>query len=485
MDDVALAWFRRDLRLADNPAWAAATSHTAAVPIVVLEPQLLAAAGAHRRYAYIGAVAGLERSLKGIGASLQVAFGDPVEAIGRAAAQVGASTVCVNADVTPYAIRRDWRVANALGHPLDVHWGTLVHPPGTVLTRKGTLSQVFSPFWRRWQAVALRPEARSRDQGQYCSVPDIDAVATLSDALVELRRIGIDVPSYPALADAQAWSEAHAAARLGEWIECVDGYHETRDLYAAARTSELSVALHLGVLSPRSIADAVGTATPGCEAFVRQLAWRDWYAHLTHQHPDIADRAIKQPYDRIAWRRGDDADRDFDAWTAGRTGYPIVDAAMRQLVATGQLHNRLRMVAASFLVKDLLIDWRRGERWFRRLLLDGDLAQNAGNWQWVAGTGPDAAPYFRIFNPVAQSRRYDPEGDYLKQWTPELARMRAEAIHAPWEASQPELDAAGVRLGVDYPMPVVDHAQARQRTLKAYRAALDGDASAASIDTLC
>ncbi len=476
MGDVALAWFRRDLRLVDNPAWAAATSHASAVPVVVLEPRLLAAAGPHRRRAYLGAVAGLERSLKSIGASLWVAVGDPAEAIAGIVAELGASTVCVNADVTLYAARRDRRVADALGRPLEAHWGTLVQPPGTVLTRQGTLSQVFTPFWRRWQRVPLRPEAQVR--ARHGIVTDVDAATTLRDALTKLRRIGIDVPSEPSPASAPAWSEASAAARLDEWLEDVDRYHRTRDDFGTARTSELSVALHLGALSPRSIVAAVGTATPGREAFVRQLAWRDWYAHLTHQHPNIANTALKQPYNRIAWRSGNGADRDFEAWKAGRTGYPIVDAAMRQLAATGQLHNRLRMIAASFLVKNLLIDWRRGERWFRRLLVDGDVAQNAGNWQWVAGTGPDAAPYFRIFNPVAQSRRHDPDGIHLRRWTPELARLPADAIHAPWEATPAQLTAADVKLGVDYPTPIVNHTKARQRTLAAYRVALEDGASA-------
>ncbi len=599
MGDVAVAWFRRDLRLADNPAWAAATSHATAVPVVVFEPRLLAAAGAHRLRAYLGAVAGLEQSLENIGAPLHVVVGDPVEVIGSVAAQLGAATVCVNADVTPYAARRDRQVADRLGRPLEAHWGTLVHPPGTVLTSQGKLSQVFTPFWRRWRCLPLPPEAQARaqaqarhgtltdvnlamttlphrqrrlpgghgtvndvdatmplrpeaqapvearhgivtdvdvvvplrpeaqapvearhgtvadvdatmplrseaqapveaqhgsstdvdvvmplspeaqvpPQAQRGTVTDVDATMTLRAALAELRRIGIELPSEPPPAGTPAYSEASAADRLDGWLERVDRYHKTRDSFGAAHTSELSAALHLGVLSPRSVVAAVGTDTPGREAFVRQFAWRDWYAHLTYQHPDIADTAIKPSYERIAWRGGKGADRDFEAWREGRTGYPIVDAAMRQLAATGQLHNRLRMVAASFLVKDLLVDWRRGERWFRRLLVDGDVAQNAGNWQWVAGTGPDAAPYFRVFNPVTQSRRHDPEGVHLRRWVPELARLEADAIHAPWEASLSQLAAAGVRLGVDYPAPIVDHAAARQRALAAYRAAVEGGAS--------
>ena len=469
MGDVAVAWFRRDLRLADNPAWAAATSHAFAVPVVVLEPHLLAAAGPHRLRAYLGAVASLERSLQGIGASLRVAVGDAAEAIAGVAAEMDASSVCVNADVTPYAARRDRRAADALGCGLDAHWGMLVHPPGAVLTRKGTLSQVFTPFWRRWQTLPLRPEARAR----HGTAAAAEVAMSLPEALAALPRLGIELPSAPTATAEPAWSEASAAARVDEWLEDVDCYGETRDGFGASGTSRLSAFLHLGVLSPRSLAAAVGTATAGRQAFVRQLAWRDWYAHLAHRHPDIAHAAIRAPYDRVAWRHGHSADRDFDAWTAGLTGYPIVDAAMRQLAATGELHNRLRMVAASFLVKDLLIDWRRGERWFRRLLADGDLAQNAGNWQWVAGTGPDAAPYFRVFNPVAQSRRHDPDGAHLRRWVPELARLGTDIVHAPWEASPAQLADAGVRLGVDYPTPIIDHGHARRRTLAAYRSALD------------
>ena len=215
--------------------------------------------------------------------------------------------------------------------------------------------------------------------------------------------------------------------------------------------------------------DVVGIETPGRHAFVRQIAWRDWWAHTLALHPDLPNVALKARYDDIAWRHDPDG---FERWCTGRTGYPIVDAGMRQLIQTGWMHNRVRMICASFLVKDLLIDWRRGERFFRHHLVDADVAQNAGNWQWVAGTGPDAAPYFRVFNPTTQAIKFDPDGGYVRTWVPELAHLRAPGIHDPSAAASADLQAAGITLGETYPLPIVDHGQARLRTLETYKRAL-------------
>ncbi|MCY4494134.1 MAG: FAD-binding domain-containing protein [Acidimicrobiaceae bacterium] len=214
------------------------------------------------------------------------------------------------------------------------------------------------------------------------------------------------------------------------------------------------------------------TENDGGASFVRQLAWRDWYTHLTAEHPDIDRVSLRPQFERIEWMSGPQAETRFCAWRDGLTGYPIVDCAMRELASTGWLHNRLRMIAASFLVKDLLVDWRWGERWFRRMLADGDLAQNSGNWQWVAGTGPDAAPYFRIFNAIVQSRRFDPQGHHLRRWLPELKGLNDRDIHAPWQATPLDLAAAGVTLDRDYPAPIVDHAEARKQTIAAYQQAI-------------
>ena len=453
---MALGWFRRDLRLLDNPAWAEASAADGAVALVVLEPALLSAAGPWRREAYLAALRGLDQSLRHAGGALWAVEGDPAEAVASVAVETGACKVVVNADTTRWAAARDRTVGEtleAIGVPLVPHWGTVVQPPGAVLTGAGTLSRVFAPFYKRWLRTPLPPATHPESTTILCPPGEF----TISEAL----------GSRPH----QTWDEHEVLDRLDRWLELIDRYDDDRDFPSRAGTSELSAALHFGLVSPRHAVSAVGTHTTGRQDFVRQLAWRDWSIHSTAENPDVDRSCLRPQFDRIEWASGRQANEDFNAWREGMTGYPIVDAAMRELAATGWLHNRLRMVAASFLVKDLLVDWRRGERWFRRMLTDGDIAQNAGNWQWVAGTGPDSAPYFRIFNPVTQSKRFDPEGTYLRRWLPELTSLADRDIHAPWQAKPLDLESAGVTLGVDYPAPIVDHAEARERALDAYKKA--------------
>jgi len=444
---TGVVWFRRDLRVLDNPAWIAATRDAdRVVALLVLDPALLDAAGEHRRQAFLAAVGGLDRRLRDLGGRLRVEAGDPRDVLPRIVAEVGATSIDANRDVSPHARRRDEAVDAATGGLVRWHWGTLVHPPGSVLTKGGTLSRVFTPFWRRWETVPV-PSLGDPDEVDVAADPGTGAPASEG---------AVDDPDD----------------LLADWQTRVERYDADRDPPGIDGTSRLSTALRFGTISPGLLATEIGTHSPGREAFVRQLAWRDWYAHTMWGFPDLARRALRSDYDSLEWEVGPDADRDFEAWADGRTGYPIVDAGMRQLAATGWMHNRVRMITASFLVKHLLIDWRRGERHFRRLLVDGDPAQNAGNWQWVAGTGADAAPYFRIFNPIAQSRRFDAQGAYVRTWVPELAGLDDAAIHAPWEVPPLELAAAGVVLGETYPAPIVDHAAARERTLAAYSAAL-------------
>lgn len=447
MTKTHIAWFRRDLRLDDNPAWAAATVDDAVVALVVVEPGLLDTAGPFRRRAFLDGLGRLDADLAERGGRLRVETGNPAEVVPAVAAAHDAASVQVNNDVSRWSTARDRRVAAALPCPLVGHWGTLVQRPGDVLTLKGTLSQVFTPFYNAWAKLPLGPPVVAGD------------ATILADG-------GEGVPDHDPI-------EQPPFELLQTFLTHAERYPTERDLPAVAGTSELSTALRFGTISARQVARIAGTDQPGAAAFVRQLAWRDWYAHLTAQKPDIDRLALRPEYDTIPWETGPDAERAFTAWTEGRTGYPIVDAGMRQLAATGWMHNRVRMITASFLVKDLLIDWRRGERWFRHLLSDADIPQNAGNWQWVAGTGPDAAPYFRVFNPILQSKKFDSAGAYLRRWVPELAGLNDKQIH--WPADVPPLDlaAAGVVLGDTYPAPIVDHFAAKEETLLAYKSALE------------
>ncbi len=309
---TAIVWFRRDLRLDDNPAWAAATeAHDEIVPVLVIEPALLDAAGPHRRRAFLTAAEALDRSITELGGRLHVRIGDPVRILPALTEEADAAAVYANADVSRWAQRRDTAVESALGISIEWHWGTLAHAPGTVLTKAGTVSRVFTPFSKQWFAVPMRPEAVAHD------------IAISSDP-------GDGVPASDG-----AESAVLAELRVDDWQADVDAYDATRDLPAVDGTSRLSTALRFGTVSPRSLAEAFGTHSPGRQGFVRQLAWRDWYAHITHQFTDIDRRAIRPEYDGIAWQTGPAADEEFTAWAEGRTGFPIVDAGMRQLAESG------------------------------------------------------------------------------------------------------------------------------------------------------
>jgi deoxyribodipyrimidine photo-lyase len=441
---LGVVWFRNDLRLDGNPAWSAATSdHERVVALFVIDPALwddtprTAQLAAHLR--------ALDNRLVGLGGRLRTVRGAPVEAMVTAVA--GADSVYWNADVTPYATNRDAAVAESLGDRAVVNEGRWIHPPGSVLTDEGRPYRVFTPFHKRWESLPLpvRVGPGPTDIGD---------------------DPGLGIPqTSPPLMEA---GEEGARNRLRAFGERVDGYEDERDRPDLDTTSRLSADLKYGTIDPLEVFASVGSATSGRRSHLRQLVWREFYAHIMAAFPHTATGAMRPEYDRISWR--DDPD-GFRAWTEGLTGYPIVDAAMRQLCSEGWIHNRTRMIAASFLVKDLLVDWRLGERYFRRWLVDGDVSQNVGNWQWVAGSGADAAPYFRIFNPVTQGKKFDPDGSYTRRWIPELAALDDEVIHEPWKADPSVLESAGIVLGTTYPAPIVDHAEAREATLAAYGAA--------------
>jgi deoxyribodipyrimidine photo-lyase len=349
--------------------------------------------------------------------------------------------------------------------------GRLMREPWEVAKPDGALSGIFSAFWRRHRALPPLPvpsEAPDR------LTPAPWPAGAPERVAIEALRLTPTKPDWSGeLALGEASGEAGALAALGRFVDgALSSYAEGRDLTAPESTSRLSAHLRFGEISTRRAAAAVETAAaarPGLqrdgEKFLAELGWRDFAAALLYRHPDLATRPLRREFEHFPWREDEAA---FRAWAHGRTGYPIVDAGMRQLWRTGYMHNRVRMIAASFLIKHLLIDWRRGEAWFWDTLIDADPASNPMGWQWVAGSGADAAPYFRIFNPVLQAERFDPDGAYTRRWVPELGRLAAPEIHAPWQASSEALSRGGVILGKTYPQPIIDHAFARARALTAF-----------------
>ncbi len=437
---IAVFWFRRDLRLGDNPALAEAAAHGEVLPLFVLDPVLLRTSGAPRTAFLHACLADLRSAT---GGALVVRSGRPSEVVPRVVEEVGAVGVWCTGDFGPYGRRRDAAVAAALGGRLHAVGSPYAVDPGVVRTRSGGPFQVFTPFSRAWEATGWDPPEPPVDGLRWCrGVPG-----------EELAPARPDRGLPPA-------GEHAALARLEEFLaDDVHRYHERRDLPGLPGTSRLSAALRWGCLHPRTVLARLGDSR-GEQVFRSELAWREFYADVLFHRPSSAWQSLQPKMAAMRHDEGPLADERFAAWAEGRTGYPIVDAGMRQLLAEGWMHNRVRMIVASFLVKDLHLPWQRGARHFLDHLVDGDLASNNHGWQWAAGTGTDAAPYFRIFNPVAQSRRFDPDGVYIRRWVPELAHVPTRDIHAPWAGR------SGPPLG--YPPPIVDHAVEREEALRRY-----------------
>ena len=469
-DRPVILWFRRDLRLRDNPALAQAVQTGRPItPVYILDPALGRTPGAASRWWLDKSLRALDAALQARGSRLILRRGDSEAELRRLIEETGADAVFMNRLFEPDAFARDADIAHALraeGVECRGWNGALLCRPGAVTTGAGGPYKVFTPFLRALMETAEPPPPLPAPD--VITTPDgIDGDAIDDWSLHPTR------PDWSTHFDWTPGEDSAQAALSAFLTRGLADYADGRDRPARPATSRLSPHLHFGEISPwRAVAEARLAAqdgrvpAPQAETFVKEVAWREFSAHLLHHFPYIADRAFRPEYDAMPWR--DDA-AGFSAWTQGRTGYPLVDAGMRQLWATGWMHNRVRMVAASFLVKDLMIDWRRGEAWFWNTLVDADPASNIQNWQWVAGSGADAAPYFRIFNPVAQGRKFDPEGRYVRRWVPELARLDDRWIHAPWTAPDAVLRGAGVRLGHGYPRPIVDHALARERALAALK----------------
>ncbi|MBW6398167.1 DNA photolyase family protein [Roseomonas sp. HJA6] len=476
MPDVALLWFRQDLRLADNPALSAIAGRPV-LPVYVLEDGTHAPGGAARWWLHHSLVA-LSADLAARGAPLLILHGDPRRLIPDLAARIGAGEVHAGRQTEPEARQRDAAVHAALqeaGGRLVLHRSALLHEPHLVRTATGKPFSVFTPFARALFAAL-------EDLPPPLPAPDRLIAAPGAPAGLEIAALRL-LPRPPepdwAVEFPTHWTpgEAGAAARLTAFLaEGLNAYAERRDRPAAPwGTSGLSPHLHLGEISPRQVWHAAqAQGGRGLEVFLKEVLWREFSHHLLWHHPTLPDQPLRPEFNAFPWTT--DAAM-LRAWQRGRTGYPIVDAGMRQLWRSGWMHNRVRMIVASFLVKHLLQPWQSGEAWFWDTLVDADLANNAASWQWVAGCGADAAPFFRVFNPVLQGEKFDPDGAYVRRWCPELARLPDRFVHRPHEAPAAVLGGAGVTLGRDYPAPIVDLAAGRARALAAF-AAIKGGAAA-------
>jgi deoxyribodipyrimidine photo-lyase len=466
---ATLVWFRQDLRLADNPALAAALARGGPVVPLYIDSEAEEGdwpAGAASRWWRHHSLASLGASLQAAGSRLVLRRGPALEVLRELMRECGADAVYWNRRYEPAARERDARIKEALradGLVAESRNGALLAEPWDLRTQGGGPFQVFTPYWRKL-LTTIEPPRPLPAPTALAAPTDWPASSPLA-ALGYLPRIRWD-SGFPA-----HWQpgEAGALRQLEHFVaSAMPRYADTRDVPATAGTSRLSPCLHHGELSPRQVWHAVLAADPGARAgkYLSELAWREFSYHLLHHFPHTPAQPLRPQWSAFAWR--EDAAL-LRAWQQGCTGVPLVDAGMRELWHTGWMHNRVRMVAASFLVKNLLQPWQSGARWFWDTLVDADLAANTQGWQWTAGCGADASPWFRIFNPVTQGERFDPRGAYLRRWLPELARLDDKSVHAPWEAGAIELAAAGVALGVDYPLPLVSLADSRQAALAAYQ----------------
>jgi len=439
----ALLWFRRDLRLGDHPALAAASENDEVLACFVLDPRLEASSG-RRRLQFLGD--SLRQLNDDLGGRLLVTRGRPEERIPALVKSIDASSVHISEDFTPFGTRRDERVRDALGSvPLIATGSPYLVSPGRVVKDDGSPYKVFTPFFGRWRETGWRsPAATGADSTRW-----VDPSKVKGGKPAKIPDPGADLDLA-----------AGEAAALSQWATFLDsgvkGYADDRNRPDLPGTSRMSAHLKFGTIHPRTLVADLNRRRQGDSAYLRELAFRDFYASVLHHWPHSVWWNWNRDFDAIETDTDEQAKRRFEAWKAGETGYPFVDAGMRQLRETGFMHNRVRMIVASFLVKDLHLPWQWGARWFLEQLVDGDMANNQHGWQWSAGCGTDAAPYFRVFNPTKQGEKFDPAGDYIRRWVPEL--NEADDVHLS-KGQRPE----------GYPAPIVDHAAERTEALRRYR----------------
>jgi deoxyribodipyrimidine photo-lyase len=467
-----ILWFRRNLRLHDNPALrAAADAGRPVIPVYVSDE--LDSGGASRWWLH-HSLASLDAALKEYGTGLVIRSGKPEVLLPELVETTGAGAIYFSRRYEPQARTQEDALADVLEGHCEVHGfdDAVIRHPERVMTGSGTPYKVFTPFWKAASALG---EPGTPD-------PVAAALETTTAGLEtgDIGELGL-LPTAPDWAGGlqETWmpGESGAFQRLEAACEIAADYDDQRDRPDLEGTSRLSPHLHFGELSPRQVWHDIRSAASvsgqkGADALLRQLYWRDFSRYLLYHFPRLPEEPLRAEFRDFPWT---DDPEGLVAWQRGRTGYPIVDAGMRQLWATGWMHNRVRMIVASFLVKDLLVPWQAGADWFLDTLVDADLANNSASWQWVAGCGTDAAPYFRIFNPVLQGKKFDPMGDYVRRWIPELERLPAKLLQEPWKADLDEQKSANVIVGEDYPEPIVDHGKARDLALEAYRAIRKAD----------